>query len=395
MRQATLSVVAGGALFLLLFALGEAAVRVFGDSPEASESAGEWTDFAEAFAGSPELGWVRRPGFEGSFEDGYRRSFDGEGFYDFDSAQARDPRKPKVLFIGGSVSYGYGVPAERTLVEVLERELPGVAAISAGVPGYTSAQGVIVAERLIPRLRPRVAVITFNFNDRRYVRRRDVDGRARFLDIYRGSPDYLPNRLLRGSRLAQAIRGRLSPPSTGFSLARAVPRVGANAYRRNLERIAALCESYGVKPVFLALPDDPGRTRPLREAVAADERGGSMAALAELERVVAEHRTGGAVARRRLARLYRRLNRDREADEVLNAGSADLSIDGGEPLRRDSVYIAEMRKAAERTGATLVDASGLLVATQGAYIDDAHLSVRGHQVVGELLAGRLEPLVAQ
>ena len=103
---------------------------------------------SEWFVHTPELGWQLRPGFRGQVAGAWRH-FDERGFVSVDSDQVSGDTTRKVLFLGDSDTFGWGVPTEATFVEVVDEALRGVSAIGLGVPGYTSFQGYRALEQRI------------------------------------------------------------------------------------------------------------------------------------------------------------------------------------------------------------------------------------------------------
>ena len=113
------------------------------------------------FQPAAESGYALRPGFQGE-EIAYTKEFDVP--VAVDARGLRDqphpaPDQPLVLTIGDSMTFGEGVPADRTFSAVIEREA-GVRVYNAGVPGYSSRQMAGHLRRLLPILRPVVVVMT-------------------------------------------------------------------------------------------------------------------------------------------------------------------------------------------------------------------------------------------
>lgn len=134
---------------------------------------------------SPHAGWTLKPNYRGTI-DGVERETDARGFLTIDTEQISDTIRPKVLFIGDSNTFGWGVRSSSTFVEILENLFPGIDAINLGVPGYTSYQGYQLFATQGISMHPDVVVVSFNFNDRRYVLEAEhVDGEAFFRNVYR------------------------------------------------------------------------------------------------------------------------------------------------------------------------------------------------------------------
>lgn len=344
-------------------------------------------------AGSPEYGWIRQPGFRGKYVT-HPRAYDAEGYRALDSAQVHASGGAKVVFIGDSNTYGYDVADEATFVEVMERSIPGCAAINLGTPGYSSFQGWLVAKEYLPRLTPKVAVISFNYNDRRYTFfPPGPDGPERSREVDRLTAAPWKRRLgtaLDHLYLARAVRHLLErgPSSedmadTTADLSRVVPRVDVEAYRNNLSAIAGLCRENGVLPVFLLLRDNPRQAAPIREALAALAQGDTARAERELSGVV-EQDEGDLrdLARLTLAESRRRLGGPAGPVPTL----VKPSLDGQTVVRLDTDYNRVLREVAVAYGAEVVDGAAVLEATPDVFVDVCHFNEEGHRRVGRAVA---------
>ena len=113
-------------------------------------------------APDPRTGYRLRPGFEGedvaaSGEFRVPVAIDERGLR---SHGAGGERTGGVLAVGDSFTYGEGVAAEETFAARLEADL-GVPVANAGIPGYSTRQMAARAAELLPRLRPRLVLVTF------------------------------------------------------------------------------------------------------------------------------------------------------------------------------------------------------------------------------------------
>jgi|GEM_PF-3287859 len=76
-----------------------------------------------------------------------------------------------ILCVGDSGIFGWSVKDDKTFTYELERELrikfrsKNIKVINAGVPGYSSYQGVILLERLLKHIRPKIIIFAFGRND--------------------------------------------------------------------------------------------------------------------------------------------------------------------------------------------------------------------------------------
>ena len=127
-----------------------------------------------------DVGWAPRPGFQGMI-GGAERGFDKRGFLSVDSGQVAAADRPAAVFLGDEITFGTGVPVERTFVELLHARLPRAGLVNLAVPGYSSFQGRAGIARALA-LQPDVLVVAFGFNDRRGVPAGVPDGNVDSLD---------------------------------------------------------------------------------------------------------------------------------------------------------------------------------------------------------------------
>jgi hypothetical protein len=67
----------------------------------------------------------------------------------------------RILFLGGSFTHGYGIPAERTFA-YLTGDALGAVAMNAGGSGWGLSQMVMRARDVIPRLKPDIVVVEYS-----------------------------------------------------------------------------------------------------------------------------------------------------------------------------------------------------------------------------------------
>jgi hypothetical protein len=91
------------------------------------------------------LGWAQRPGQEGWFETPQFRTYvriNQQGLRDGEHTYERSDGRPRILVLGDSFAWGYGVDEAERFSERLEAAL-GVEAINAGVSGYSTDQELL------------------------------------------------------------------------------------------------------------------------------------------------------------------------------------------------------------------------------------------------------------
>ena len=176
-----------------------------------------------------------------------------------------------LLFMGSSITFGWGVRPEQAFPEVVRQELsaayPGVSfeSINAGVPGYSSHQGLRYLEILLPQYSPDVVVAEFGVNDGT-------------IAVGRADKAWEPSILgemrlwLRNSGWARLVLGLFRPgrdkpliqdvwqthdqAQTNFyriSMTGTRTRVAPEDFTANLEAMAAICSKKGVR-FFIFIP---------------------------------------------------------------------------------------------------------------------------------------------
>ncbi|MCA3245002.1 MAG: hypothetical protein ING29_00855, partial [Azospirillum sp.] len=134
------ALIVGSLIFAL--GLGEGAARVLGYKPYtpappiASES--RWS------APDPVFGWVNKPGRFLATEPGNApMNFDANGFR---AMPPPIPGRPRVDFVGDSITQGYAVADTETFVWRLTEALPEISVANLGVGGYGTYQALLRME---------------------------------------------------------------------------------------------------------------------------------------------------------------------------------------------------------------------------------------------------------
>jgi lysophospholipase L1-like esterase len=180
------------------------------------------------------------------------------GFYQINSAGFRDREfsekstagKARLLCLGTSVTFGWGVGQEEPFPQVLQKENQKWEVYNCGQTGYSTFQGKRLLNELLPKYKPQAVVIEFVWND--------------LLPAFGGKPDsdqkMLPASILALqntlSHLAAYRWGRyfllrfLTTRQEGFG----VPRVSPDEFAANLKEIADSCQTHGTTPILLLPP---------------------------------------------------------------------------------------------------------------------------------------------
>jgi len=152
------------ALAGIAIALGvlEVALRVLGVERASYHAIGGFTIY------DPELGWRLAPARETVFKGAHftvRVSHNADGLRDRPYSREREPGRRRVLVLGDSFVWCWGVELEQCFTERLEAALGDTDVINTGVPGYSTAQELLFYEREGRRYRPDLVLLVIVPND--------------------------------------------------------------------------------------------------------------------------------------------------------------------------------------------------------------------------------------
>lgn len=114
------------------------------------------------------LGWVHVPGSSGPMvhrDFSVTVSHNSLGLRDREYPIERSPGKKRMLVLGSSFSWGYGVEREEIYMELLESRYPNWEIINASVSGYGTDQELLYLREWGPKLRPDVVLLALHYND--------------------------------------------------------------------------------------------------------------------------------------------------------------------------------------------------------------------------------------
>lgn len=225
-------------------------------------------------------GYRPKPDTRWRYPNGAVAHVNAQGFRGPVVAPAKAEGVTRVVLLGGSTSFGWGVNDAETIDVALRAHLatrlPGrpVEVINAAFDGYDTFQLLERMRSDVVRLRPDVVILNVGINDVRGAEFRniiDADPRtmlwrepmahARDL-VARGAPRLVDRvqHWVHAARLAALVRDRLKREAIEESMPRAVHWDAADHFERNVRRLAAIAERHGAA-VVLSTPPSALRER--------------------------------------------------------------------------------------------------------------------------------------
>lgn len=174
-----------------------------------------------------------------------------------------------IAVVGGSTTFGSGVTDTASWPFRLQRQLgPGFRVINYGVPGYSTAEGIIQMSLVVPEVRPEVVVFYEGWNDLRNYHDAGLGadyfghGMRQYsnLDVARPAPAGFIAKLADVSaigRLTLVLARHLAGPKAKASAKLVGPlrsdpdTLVERVYLRNLKTLRALASSLGARAIFI------------------------------------------------------------------------------------------------------------------------------------------------
>jgi lysophospholipase L1-like esterase len=379
---------------ILIFILLEAGARVchtivndIREYKKSSQNKDQWWQH------SSDIGWERLPNFSGIILNS-DRSFDNDGYFTIDSYQVKDKTTPKILLVGDSRTFGHGVEVTKTFGEILENILPGYYVINLGVPGYSSYQGIKILEKYIGTIKPSIVIVSFSFNDRRYVvDQKNIDSSEYFTRVYRlNKANYIKERLRNVSYVFRSMQYVYNAAMKAFSdtdtkpeyfLNTVYPRVSPQDYRANLIKMIEITQQQNAKMMLLYLGDNPDWTAFLHEGSKLLKQGKIEEAVIKLKEC--KHWAFSILAQKYLACAFEQQKNFAELEKVRHI-KPFISLHGGHPLFLDSDYGAIMEKVSSDYNVPLIEGGAELLEHPEYYMDGSHFDEHGHLIVAKAIA---------
>jgi lysophospholipase L1-like esterase len=116
----------------------------------------------------PTLGWAHRAGAEGRFRSPHWNvgvRINEQGLRDVEHAYAKPPGARRLLLLGDSFGWGYGVEQDRGVAAVLAARCPDLEVINSSVSGYSTDQEYLYWRDEGRRYGPDIVLVLFHEND--------------------------------------------------------------------------------------------------------------------------------------------------------------------------------------------------------------------------------------
>jgi len=173
-----------------------------------------------------------------------------------------DENKKRIICLGDSITFGWGVDQFLTYPVHLEWMLNSMnngqfEVINAGVPGYTSRQGLVFFTKKLLKLKPAYVIISFGANDstsapvsdKQSIRYKSIS--ATLHNLFSFSRIYT---LMRGSMLPlKKTLHRYNEPGRNIDV---VNRVSPDDYYKNILEIVEVAQKNGCKPILLVTTEE-------------------------------------------------------------------------------------------------------------------------------------------
>jgi len=253
---------------------------------------------------SPELGWIFPPDTTGTFRSSGRPTPVATNAWGLRSAEVTDADTTRILVLGDSYAFGWGVPADSSFGELVGRAL-GAEVVNGALPGYSVYQQVRMLDFVLARTDVDLVLATLSLAndavDEERIRRFAPDRLAEF-DYGLRDPRSAAARLIRASRLLGLIDRRTT--HLQFSL-RNTGGHARDLVEESMADLAGRCRGRGLPLVWVLVPRagevrEGGRlsgwlnrrTAGLRRDLAEEARGLGVVTVDLLPPLVAAQRDG-------------------------------------------------------------------------------------------------------
>ena len=236
-------------VFLLLF-VAEVYLRLAG--PDVGHDPAADDGFLVAVP-STEFGWIFPADTSGVFPSSGRHTQLTTNAWGLRSGPVSDADTTRLLILGDSYAFGWGVAADSSFSEILGREL-GVEVVNGAIPGFSIYQQVRMFDFVTARTEVDAVLATISLAndaiDEERIMRFAPDHLAEFHYGLR-DPDSFTARVIRASRILTLVDERTTDVQFGLKNARGK---GGDLALDSLHEIAARCRERGLPLVWLVVP---------------------------------------------------------------------------------------------------------------------------------------------
>ena len=213
-------------------------------------------DYPEIFKRDRDLFWRFRPDrtVTSKFFEGKTYRINSHGLRGDEIPAEKTVRR--IITLGNSCTFGWGVPLEQTYAVQLEKNLGGqYEVINGAVPGYSSFQGKKFLESGLLKLKPDIVTVMFAWNDHWAAASQIADKDQEFPPpIILETQNFLARfhfyRLLKKTLLSAVEKN----PDSIFDRGNIVYRVGLDDFGLNLKTICERAREAGAIPILLTSP---------------------------------------------------------------------------------------------------------------------------------------------
>jgi hypothetical protein len=125
-------------------------------------------DQKSLWAHDSRLGWINHPGHVGTFDNGFFRvqvEINSKGLRGAEVGYQKPQGLKRILVVGDSFAWGFGVEQDEIFSTRLEAALPDTEVINAGVSGYSTDQALLWLQQEGKRYSPDVVIYLLSGND--------------------------------------------------------------------------------------------------------------------------------------------------------------------------------------------------------------------------------------
>lgn len=213
-------------------------------------------DYPDVFDKDHDLFWRLRPNqtITSQFFEGRTYNINSLGLRGYKVPPKSN--KIRVLVLGNSCTFGWGVTLNETYAEQLGQSLGDrFEIINGGIPGYTSYQGRIFFERELVDLKPDYVLMMFGWNDHWAAANQIADKDQKFPPAFVISIQNFLARFHSYRLLKRLLINSTDPDvATMFDRENPVYRVSVSDFSRNLTTICTIAREHGATPIVLTAP---------------------------------------------------------------------------------------------------------------------------------------------